>query len=219
MPLASSCPTTPCAARPMAWLPARQALRIVPGAHRVATLPTHAEVDYTDAAAPGQASQRLCVPLVVAADSRFSAARRQLGIGAQMTDFGQLLTVRRMRHTSPTQTPPTNALATNASPLRCCPAGRRGGHPAMLGRGHGAGCRRRTPDGAGAHRIHGRGAGAVPAPAGRHGADRAAPRPPAGRHLRPTLHRPRCAPLGDAAVGMHPVTAHGCNLGLAGWSG
>ncbi|MFX8215217.1 hypothetical protein ABTL18_20565, partial [Acinetobacter baumannii] len=56
-------------------------VRIVPGAqvHRVATLPTHAEVDYTDAAAPGQTSQRLCAPLVVAADSRFSAARRQLG--------------------------------------------------------------------------------------------------------------------------------------------
>ena len=72
-----------------------------------------------------------------------------------------------------------------------------------------------TPDGAGAHRIHGRGAGAVPAPAGRHGADRtAAPRwSPCTR----SLHRPRCALLGDAAVGMHPVTAHGFhNLGLAG---
>ena len=168
---------------------------------------------------PGQASQRLCAPLVVAADSRFSAARRQLGIGAQMTDFGRTVIVCRMRHTEPHADTAHECFGYERTLAVLPPAGRRCGPPAVLGRGHGAGRRRRTPDGAGARRIHGRGAGAVPAPAGRHGADRAAPRLPAGRRVRTALHRPAAALLGDAAVGMHPVTAHGYNLGLAGWSG
>lgn len=41
----------------------------------------------------------LSAPLVVAADSRFSAVRRMLGVAAQMTDFGRGVIVCRMRHT------------------------------------------------------------------------------------------------------------------------
>ena len=43
----------------------------------------------------------LSAPLVVAADSRFSAVRRMLGVAAQMTDFGRGVIVCRMRHTLP----------------------------------------------------------------------------------------------------------------------
>ena len=100
-------------------------VRIIAGAqvHRVAALATHAEVDFALTTPPGQPSERLCAPLVVAADSRFSAARRQLGIGAQMTDFGRTVIVCRMRHTPcPMATPPTSALATSARwPCYRCP--------------------------------------------------------------------------------------------------
>jgi ubiquinone biosynthesis UbiH/UbiF/VisC/COQ6 family hydroxylase len=41
---------------------------------------------------------KLCARLLVAADSRFSNTRRQLGIGAQMRDYGKTMLVCRMRH-------------------------------------------------------------------------------------------------------------------------
>lgn len=42
--------------------------------------------------------EKLSASLLVAADSRFSNTRRQLGIGAQMRDFGKTMLVCRMRH-------------------------------------------------------------------------------------------------------------------------
>ena len=65
---------------------------------RAATLAGHAELDYVPASTAGAPPQRLTAPLLVAADSRFSATRRQLGIGAQMSDFGRTVIVCRMRH-------------------------------------------------------------------------------------------------------------------------
>ena len=68
-------------------------VRIVTGAQvvRVATQSTHAELEYlpqTPAGAPSDgpapSPQRLQAPLLVAADSRSSATRRQLGIGARI---------------------------------------------------------------------------------------------------------------------------------------
>lgn len=77
-------------------------VRIVTGARvtQVAVTPTHAELEYADAAAP-DVPQRLRAPLLVAADSRFSATRRQLGIGASMNDFGRTVIVCRMRTEAP----------------------------------------------------------------------------------------------------------------------
>ena len=44
--------------------------------------------------------RHLTAPLVVAADTRFSAARRQAGISASMHDFGQVMIVARMTHSN-----------------------------------------------------------------------------------------------------------------------
>jgi hypothetical protein len=65
---------------------------------RVSTTPACAELEYVDAATPDATPIRLQAPLLVAADSRFSATRRQLGIGASMHDFGRTVIVCRLRH-------------------------------------------------------------------------------------------------------------------------
>ena len=193
-------------------------VRIVPGAqvHRVATLPTHAEVDYTDAAVPGQASQRLCAPLVVAADSRFSAARRQLGIGAQMTDFGRTVIVCRMRHTQPHADTAHECFGYERTlavlPLPDDDAG----HPqcsVVV-----------TAQAADAARLMALEPTAFTAEVQAQFQHRLGDMELIEqRHAYPLVAvyaqrftGPRCALLGDAAVGMHPVTAHGYNLGLAG---
>lgn len=45
-----------------------------------------------------EASSRLHASLVVGADSRFSSARRMMGIGAKMKDYGRVMIVCNMRH-------------------------------------------------------------------------------------------------------------------------
>ncbi len=76
-------------------------VRILTGA-QVTRVSTHGPLAALDYMAEGQTSpQRLHAPLLVAADSRFSATRRQLGLGAQTTDFGRTVIVCRMRHAQP----------------------------------------------------------------------------------------------------------------------
>lgn len=181
---------------------------------RVAVTATHAALEYTDA--NGDA-QHLEAPLVVAADSRFSATRRQLGIGAAMTDFGRTVIVCRMRHELPHHetahecfgydrtlailplpndwidgTPMCSAVVTasaeQAQALLALP-------PEEFTARVQAQFQHRL----GQMQLVGE------------------------RHAYPLVavyaHRfagARCALLGDAAVGMHPVTAHGYNLGLSG---
>ena len=194
-------------------------VRIVPGAqvHRVATQATHAEVDYTDAAAPGQASQRLCAPLVVAADSRFSAARRQLGIGAQMTDFGRTVIVCRMRHTLPHGDTAHECFGYERT-LAVLPL------PDAVDGGHAQCSVVVTAQAADAARMLALESAAFTAEVQAQFQNRLGDMELLGeRHAYPLVAvyaqrftGPRCALLGDAAVGMHPVTAHGYNLGLAG---
>ncbi len=65
---------------------------------QVTTSDSHAEVHYTqDDNGVRVDAAPLKAPLVVAADSRFSAVRRMLGVGTQMTDFGRSVIVCRMR--------------------------------------------------------------------------------------------------------------------------
>lgn len=197
-------------------------VRLIAGAQvsHVAARATHAEVQYT-AASGGP--QRLQAPLVVAADSRFSATRRQLGIGAQMTDFGRTIIVCRMRH----------AVAHGGTAHECF------GHVRTLAvlplpdelEDSPGGMHRCsvvvTTDSADAARLMAQDGGAFTAQVAAQFQHRLGAMQWVGeRHAYPLVavyaqrfSGTRCALLGDAAVGMHPVTAHGYNLGLAGVEG
>ncbi len=153
--------------------------------------------------------ERLAARLLVAADSRFSATRRLLGIGARMRDFGKTMLVCRMRHE------------------------RAHHHAAWEWFGYGK-TMALLP-------LHGDRAGAVlTLPPRRVEALLAmdevafsasmteyfegrlgAMQQDGSRHAYPLVAvyaqrfvAQRAALIGDAAVGMHPVTAHGFNFGL-----
>ena len=207
------------ALRRAAWEVARDTpgVRLLTGARvlRVATHADHAEVEYLPAG--GDQPRQLRALLVVAADSRLSATRRQLGIGAAMSDFGRTVIVCRMRcerphdqvahecfdHDRTLAILPLPHDVTDGAPL--CSAVITAGSAqaqALLALPAGdfaASVAAQFDQRLGAMQLLGE------------------------RHASPLVavyaHRfsgPRCALLGDAAVGMHPVTAHGFNLGLSG---
>ncbi len=210
------------ALRRSAWQAARATpgVTLVCGAQvdRVAALPTQAEVDFTPAgSAPGTPATRLTAPLVVAADSRFSSARRQLGIAAQMTDFGRSVIVCRMRHAAPHGGVAHEcfgyARTLAVLPLPDDPADGAPQCSVVV-----------TAGAAEAAALMALDAQAFAAEVqAQFGHRLGAMRLVGERHAYPLVAvyaqrfaGTRCALLGDAAVGMHPVTAHGYNLGLAG---
>lgn len=149
--------------------------------------------------------------LVVAADGRFSTTRRLLGIGARQRDFGKTMLVCRMTHEHPHdavalewfdhgQTVALLPLAGACSSLvLTLPPLEIERLIALDDAAFGIEIMRRLD--------------------GRLGAMR----PAGSRHAYPLVASfadrfagPRCALVGDAAVGMHPVTAHGFNFGLLG---
>ena len=198
-------------------------VRILAGAQvtRV-SVGAQAEVDCTtasDGTAPAT-TKRLFAPLLVAADSRFSATRRQLGIGAQMTDFGRTVIVCRMRHALPHGGVAHECFGYERTlavlPLPDAANAAQGGYPlcsvvVTASADDAATLMALSPESFAAQ---------VQAQFNA----RLGPMALQGeRHAYPLVatyaHRfvgHRCALLGDAAVGMHPVTAHGYNLGLAG---
>lgn len=201
-------------------------VRIVTGAQvvRVATQSTHAELEYLPQACAGAPSdgpapspQRLQAPLLVAADSRFSATRRQLGIGARMTDFGRTVIVCRMRHAQPHGGVAHECFGYERT-LAVLPL------PNDPQEGHALCSVVVTAGTADAGALMAQSPQAFAATVQAQLGDRLGPLQLEGeRHAYPLVavyaqrfadHR--CALLGDAAVGMHPVTAHGYNLGLAG---
>ena len=164
-----------------------------------------------------ESGQTLTAQLVVAADSRFSATRRMMGIAAEMHDFGKSMLVCCMTHDAPHD------------------------HAAWEWFGH-----QQTlallpmnadPD-SGAHRssvVVTLGAREIErlsqldADAFNREIERRFERRLGAMSLRTTRHvyplvsvypkrfvAKRFATVGDAAVGMHPVTAHGFNFGLTG---
>jgi ubiquinone biosynthesis UbiH/UbiF/VisC/COQ6 family hydroxylase len=155
--------------------------------------------------------RRLHAALVVAADSRFSGTRRLAGIGASMKDFGRSVVVGRLAHDRPHDANAWecfrygNTLALlpmngqQASAVVTLPSSEA---PAWLA----------LDDAGFAQRIEEQSSGRL-------GAMRAV----GPRHHYPLVAvyaqrfvAPRFALVGDAAVGMHPVTAHGYNFGLYG---
>lgn len=159
----------------------------------------------------------LSAKLIVAADSRFSSTRKMMGISADMHDFGKAMLVCRMTHEAPHRhaawewfgygqtlallplnaDPSTNAQ--QSSVVLTLPVGEVNDVAAL------------APDAFGRH-IERRFAGRL-------GAMKLA----STRHVYPLVSvyperfvGKRFAAVGDAAVGMHPVTAHGFNFGLLG---
>lgn len=191
---------------------------------RVSTDGQLATLEYAPAggshgAAMQVAPQRLCAPLLVAADSRFSATRRQLGIGAQMTDFGRTVIVCRMRHTQPHGGVAHECFGYDRTlavlPVPDAPA-HEGGHAlcsvvVTADSADAAALMAQSPEAFAAqvqaqfdHRL-----GSMALLGERYAY-------PLVAVYAQRFAGHRCALLGDAAVGMHPVTAHGYNLGLAG---
>jgi len=205
------------ALRRSAWAVATQhsSVRTITSAkvQRVAVTPGHAALDYTDA---DGATHTLQAPLLVAADSRFSATRRQLGIGAAMQDFGRTVIVCRMRHVLPSdgvahecfgyeRTLAVLPLPPDADGTPLCSVVVTAGTAdaaalmALPAQAFAAQVQAQFQQRLGAMALEGK----------RHAYPLVAVY---ARHF--SGHR--CALLGDAAVGMHPVTAHGYNLGLSG---
>lgn len=172
------------------------------GVSQVKTDDTAAQISLED-------GQTLHAKLLIAADSRFSQTRRQLGISADMHDFGRTVIVFRMRHT----------LSNNHSAFECFHYGRT---LALLPlEEHLTNCvvtidshkadsiLSLSPEALAAditQQLQGR-LGDMTLESTMH------TYPLVGVHANAFCAR-RSALVGDAAVGMHPVTAHGFNLGL-----
>lgn len=173
---------------------------------RVGTLPTQVDVDFETS--PGT-PQHLRARLFVAADSRFSWSRRQFGIAADMHDFGRTMIVCRMQNEVPHDDVAYECFGYERT-LAVLPAA---GHVSSVVV---------TTDAAAAAGLL-----ALPEHAfatlverqfrGRLGRmqllGQRFPYPLVAVYAR-RFAALRSALVGDAAVGMHPVTAHGYNLGL-----
>jgi len=155
--------------------------------------------------------EQLAARLVVAADSRFSPTRRMLGIGTRTRDFGQTMLVCRVRHEHPHEHVAwewfghgqTLALlplnGQRASVVLTLPPQDMQRVLALDDTALASDFERRFDGRLGGMKVIG------------------------SRHTYPLIGvyadrfvARRSALLGDAAVGMHPVTAHGFNFGLLG---
>lgn len=153
----------------------------------------------------------LTCKLLVAADSRFSEVRRMVGIAAEMHDFGRICIVCRMQHDEPHdgiafecfhygRTLAILPLSSHESSIVVtAPMSQRDTLMAMSGEQFSKDIQDRFGSRYGQMQL----------------ATERYAYPLVGVHAK-RFCTSRCALVGDAAVGMHPVTAHGYNLGLSG---
>jgi ubiquinone biosynthesis UbiH/UbiF/VisC/COQ6 family hydroxylase len=153
----------------------------------------------------------LAARLVVAADSRFSAARRRAGIGAEMLDFGRSMIVCRMAHERAHGSVATEWFGHRQTIAMLPLNGEASSAVLTLTPAETARLLALDPEAFGAEVTK------------RYQARLGAMRLISTRHAYPLVAvyaqrfaARRFALLGDAAVGMHPVTAHGFNFGLSG---
>lgn len=158
------------------------------------------------------ADGRACrAPLVVAADSRFSEVRRMAGIGAAMRDFGHTAIVGRLSHERDHGGIAWECFRHGCT-LALLPLNGRQVSGVVTVTSDAAGEWFSLDDRDFAARV------AARAPAALGAMSVASPRHryPLVAVIAHAFSGPRFALVGDAAVGMHPVTAHGFNLGLYG---
>ncbi len=155
--------------------------------------------------------QTMEATLVVAADSRFSETRRMMGISASMYDFGRVVTVCRMSHEEPHRsiahecfnyggTLAVLPLTGNQSSIVITATSDVSKQIMNMSEVEFSADVQQNFE----HRL-----GKMELVTERH------PYPLVAVHARKFVAN-RYALIGDAAVGMHPVTAHGFNLGLRG---
>ena len=149
--------------------------------------------------------------LVVAADSRFSQTRRMMGIAAAMHDFGRVAIVCRMRHQKPHHDTAFECFQYGRT-LAVLPLAGQQSSIVVTAPADVAAELQRLPADQFCEDVQARFEGRL---------GRMAPcserfaYPLVAVHAK-TFCANRFALIGDAAVGMHPVTAHGFNLGLRG---
>lgn len=153
--------------------------------------------------------QRVQCDLLVSADSRFSETRRKMGIAATMNDFSRSAIVCRMEHSGDHE----------QTAIECFHYGRTLALLPMLGNRSSVVVTVGSEEAEAIHKMPEREfeADIEQRLKGRLGSMKlCGPRhlyPLVGVHAKRFVAQ-RFAVIGDAAVGMHPVTAHGFNLGL-----
>ncbi|WP_298289975.1 5-demethoxyubiquinol-8 5-hydroxylase UbiM [Thiomonas sp.] len=167
--------------------------------------------DGAAAAGTAPATVSIRARLLLAADSRFSDTRRKLGIGADAHDFGKTMLVCRMRHEQPHHHTAWEWFGFGQT-LALLPLSEHLSSVVLTLPPHEMQALLELPDADFerdiARRYQGR-LGAMQRVGSRH------TYPLVGVYAQRFVG-PRCALIGDAAVGMHPVTAHGFNFGLHG---
>ena len=159
----------------------------------------------------GSSEATLRAPLLVAADSRFSTTRRRLGIGANSRDFGRTVIVARFSHEREHDGTAHECFRLGNT-LAILPMNDRQASAVVTVRSSEADAWMALSPEDFAARV-----------AEQFGHQLGAMQMVGERHAYPLVavyaHRfatHRVALIGDAAVGMHPVTAHGYNFGLYG---
>ncbi|HHS94064.1 MAG TPA: FAD-dependent hydroxylase [Rhodobacterales bacterium] len=153
----------------------------------------------------------LTAPLVIAADSRMSQNRRRMGIAAQMTDFGRVVIVAEFTHTLPHNDIATECFHYDRTLAILPMAGMKSSAVITLPADEADDVLAMNPEAFAAdvaerfdHQL-----GEMTLATERHAY-------PLMGVIADRFVANRFALVGDAAVGMHPVTAHGYNLGLSG---